>query len=169
MSSQTEKQTKKRLRKLKKKGDPNKPKRPPSGYQLFMAVHSQKYKEENPGIDQKDVMSDIARKWSELSENDKDIFQKQSATLKEEYDAKVKEYEDQLRDANGGVLPEFNKLSPEEEEIRRMLKRQRKEQRALRSAEAAEVPVSVPEIVESAAEVISKPAKKVKKDAKEKK
>jgi hypothetical protein len=83
------------LKKQRKKlVDPNKPKRSPSGYHLFMSVHTNAYKEAHPDKNQTEVMTVIAKKWTESTEEEKTVYLLQAATLKGEYEIKLKAYND---------------------------------------------------------------------------
>ena len=81
----------------KKMIDPNKPKRSPSGYHLFMSVHTNAYKEANPEKNQTEVMTVIAKKWTESTEEEKTVYLMQAATLKAEYEQKLKTYNESRR------------------------------------------------------------------------
>lgn len=91
MNAPTAAQTKKQRKKLI---DPNKPKRSPSGYHLFMSVHTNAYKEAHPDKNQTEVMTVIAKKWTESTEEEKTVYLMQAATLKGEYEHKLKAYND---------------------------------------------------------------------------
>ena len=78
-------------KKEKKVVDPNKPKRPASGYQLFMADNSSKCKEANPGITQTDLMSMVAKMWSTLNEDLKAKYLTRAEKLKDRH------YQEMLR------------------------------------------------------------------------
>ena len=88
-------------KKLKKKlaTDPNKPKRSPSGYHLYMSVHTSSFKEENPDKNQTEILAVVAKKWRESTFDEKSIYMKQAAALKDEYDLKLEEYNEGLRSA----------------------------------------------------------------------
>mmetsp|Transcript_13674 Transcript_13674/g.18714 ORF Transcript_13674/g.18714 Transcript_13674/m.18714 type:complete len:247 (-) Transcript_13674:2-742(-) len=72
--------------------DPNKPKRSPSGYQLYMTEKSGKLRAENPNMTPKDVMTQIAADWQKCSESDKAKYLEKAASLKTVYDQQIKDY-----------------------------------------------------------------------------
>jgi len=79
-------------KKVKEPIDPNKPKRPLSGYQLFMADHTNKHKEANPGISQTDLMSAVAKMWKEVSHDVKEKYMANADKLKHAYDVAIANY-----------------------------------------------------------------------------
>ena len=87
-----------------------KPKRSPSGYHLFMSVHTNAYKEANPEKNQTEVMTVIARKWTESTEEEKAVYLTQAATLKAAYEQKLKTYnESRVEDDNTQDTGELKK------------------------------------------------------------
>jgi len=88
-----------KAKKLKKKlqTDPNKPKRSPSGYHLFMSVHTSAFKEEHPDKNQTEILAVVAKKWRESNDEEKDIYMKQAAVLKGEFEAKLQMYNDGMK------------------------------------------------------------------------
>jgi hypothetical protein len=89
-------------KKLKKKlaADPNKPKRSPSGYHLFMSVHSSSLKEENPGKNQTEILTIVAKKWHDSTVEEKNVYMKQAAVLKDEFELKLEEYNRGLKSSS---------------------------------------------------------------------
>jgi hypothetical protein len=89
-------------KKLKKKlaADPNKPKRSPSGYHLFMSVHSSSLKEENPGKNQTEILTIVAKKWHDSTVEEKNVYMKQAAVLKDEFELKLEEYNRSLKSSS---------------------------------------------------------------------
>ena len=89
-------------KKLKKKQatDPNKPKRSPSGYHLFMSVHSSSLKEENPGKNQTEILTIVAKKWHDSTVEEKNVYMKQAAVLKDEFELKLEEYNRGLKSSS---------------------------------------------------------------------
>lgn len=59
---------KKRAKKEKKPKDPNAPKRPPSAYLLFQNDIREEIRRAHPGLPYKEVLSVIASRWKDLSE-----------------------------------------------------------------------------------------------------
>lgn len=89
--------TKKRLRKrknAKKVKDPNKPKHPPSGYQMFISENKEALKQTNPTLDQKDIFTRLGNEWSVLVEADKQVYLSRAAELKVNYDVVIKNYQE---------------------------------------------------------------------------
>ncbi len=80
-------------KKVKPIVDPNRPKRPPSGYQLFMSEQTPVYKESNPAMSQTELMSLVARKWTGLEVESKSTYIATADKLKNEYQEKVKLYD----------------------------------------------------------------------------
>lgn len=80
-------------KKVKKVIDPNRPKRPASGYLLFMAEENPSFKAANPTLTQPELMSAVAKKWNVLSPDVKQKFMNQAEKLKTEYNDKVKIYD----------------------------------------------------------------------------
>ncbi|XP_075167218.1 high mobility group protein Z-like [Haematobia irritans] len=72
------------------------PKRPLSGYMLWLNEHREQIKKENPGS----KVTDIARRGGEMwrAIKDKTEWEQKALKMKEEYNKAVKEYE-----ANGGT------------------------------------------------------------------
>jgi hypothetical protein len=89
-------------KKLKKTlaADPNKPKRSPSGYHLFMSVHSSSLKEENPGKNQTEILTIVAKKWHDSTVEEKNVYMKQAAVLKDEFELKLEEYNRGLKSSS---------------------------------------------------------------------
>jgi len=83
----------KHQKKEKKIVDPNRPKRNPSGYQLFMAEVTPKVKETDASLTQPQLMSEIAKRWSALSPEKKKPYLDNAEHLKAEYTEKVKVYD----------------------------------------------------------------------------
>eukprot|EP00428_Durinskia_dybowskii_P068337 CAMPEP_0170390034 /NCGR_PEP_ID=MMETSP0117_2-20130122/18929_1 /TAXON_ID=400756 /ORGANISM="Durinskia baltica, Strain CSIRO CS-38" /LENGTH=217 /DNA_ID=CAMNT_0010646049 /DNA_START=52 /DNA_END=705 /DNA_ORIENTATION=- len=79
-------------KKVKAPVDPNKPKRPLSGYQIFMAENNHKMKEAHPDASATAIMSMVAAAWAQVPEEKKKIFQRQAEKLKESYLEDMAEY-----------------------------------------------------------------------------
>lgn len=62
----------KRKRKTKPK-DPNAPKRPPSSYLLFQNEVRQELKQKHPTISNNELLAKIAKAWSEMPKEQKDV------------------------------------------------------------------------------------------------
>ncbi|KAG5639343.1 hypothetical protein H0H81_004064 [Sphagnurus paluster] len=80
----------KRKRKPK---DPNAPKRPASSYIMFQNDIRKDLKEKNPNITNAELLALIAKKWGEMSEADKEVYNKAVANAKEQYSNEKKAYD----------------------------------------------------------------------------
>ncbi|KAG6918491.1 hypothetical protein DXG01_013851 [Tephrocybe rancida] len=80
----------KRKRKAK---DPNAPKRPASSYIMFQNDIRKDLKEKNPHLSNPDLLALISQKWSEMSEEDKAVYNKAVASAKEQYSNEKKAYD----------------------------------------------------------------------------
>ena len=87
--------------KVKKGKDPNKPKRPQSAYNLFYQDKAQIYKEQNPHVPQKDIMSIIGPTWKDCVGEEKAQYERRALALKQEFELKLAQYNASL--AGGGV------------------------------------------------------------------
>merc|ERR1719228_2398536 len=90
------KDSKKRAAKDTKKGkkekDPNKPKRPLSGYFLFMADERNKVREEHPDWKTGDIGKELGKRWNTLDANRKKKYQDQADKAKAKYDKEMETY-----------------------------------------------------------------------------
>ncbi|XP_074316179.1 high mobility group B protein 7 [Silene latifolia] len=80
-------------RKLTKVKDPNMPKRPLSGYFLFLEDFRKTYKEEHPdskGI--KELAKDAGAKWKAMTDEEKKPYLDRAVELKAEYEKAMVEY-----------------------------------------------------------------------------
>lgn len=91
-----ETETKKKTK--KEKPDPNKPKRPPTGYTLFLTEVIAKYKSDHPEMDPKMVMIEIAKRWSAMDPEEKKEYTDRAAKVKEVYVDNMKAYQQSLED-----------------------------------------------------------------------
>ncbi|XP_042399796.1 HMG1/2-like protein [Zingiber officinale] len=77
----------------KAKKDPNKPKRPPSAFFVFMEGFRKTFKEQHPNNKSVSVVGKAGGdKWKSLSEGDKAPFVDKAAKLKKEYTKKLATY-----------------------------------------------------------------------------
>ena len=61
--------------KVKKKKDPNAPKKPKTGYMKFCAAVREKVREENPDLKGgADILKILGKKWGELSDEEKESY-----------------------------------------------------------------------------------------------
>ncbi|PAN13704.1 hypothetical protein PAHAL_2G358600 [Panicum hallii] len=81
------------VRKSKADKDPNKPKRPPSAFFVFMEDFRKDYKEKHPNVKQVSVIGKAGGdKWKSLSEAEKAPFVSKAEKLKAEYNKKMDAY-----------------------------------------------------------------------------
>jgi hypothetical protein len=79
-------------KKVKAPKDPNRPKRPLSGYQIFMADNNAQFKEKNPEANATVIMSEVAKAWSTLGEDKKSTYLAKAEKLKDVYLGEMAEY-----------------------------------------------------------------------------
>ncbi|XP_073158835.1 HMG1/2-like protein [Henckelia pumila] len=92
------KQTKKEKNAAK---DPNKPKRPPSAFFVFMESFRKQFKEKHPHTKSVAVIGKAGGdRWKSMDEDDKAPFVEIAAQRKEEYERKMEAYNKKL--AGGG-------------------------------------------------------------------
>ncbi|KAK8934642.1 hypothetical protein KSP39_PZI015005 [Platanthera zijinensis] len=89
-----EKKPKKAVTKGKAGKDPNKPKRPPSAFFVFMEQFRKEFKEKNPSNKQVSVVGKAGGdKWKTLSQSEKAPYVAKAEKLKIEYQKKIKAYD----------------------------------------------------------------------------
>merc|ERR1712030_225574 len=88
------KETKADKKKGKKEKDPNKPKRPLSGYFLFMGDERAKVKEEHPDWKTGDIGKELGKRWNNLDATRKKKYTDQAAKGKAQYEKDMEEYND---------------------------------------------------------------------------
>ena len=91
-------------KKKKRVVDPDRPKRTPSGYQLFMSVKTSEIQKNNPTQKQTEVMSEIGKLWSTIKPDEKRVYLEKAAGLKVDYDERIKEYEAGLKVSYSPIL-----------------------------------------------------------------
>lgn len=85
--------TRKIIKKVKKEPvDPNKPKKSPSAYLLYMGENQAPFKLANPKLSQIEVMTSLGNSWTALPSEAKERFVKQANTHKELYEMKMAAY-----------------------------------------------------------------------------
>lgn len=82
-----------RKKRTKQIVDPNKPKRSPSGYHLFMSDHTGNFKLSNPGMSQTEIMTIIAKRWTDLDQASRKVYLDKADKLKAQYIKELHEYE----------------------------------------------------------------------------
>lgn len=94
-SAKTVSEKPRKPRKQKKEKDENKPKRPATGFMLWLNATREQIKKDNPGISVTEIAKKGGELWKELK--DKTEWEQKSNKLKKDYAEAMKEYE-----ANGG-------------------------------------------------------------------
>jgi len=79
--------------KVKRKKDPNAPKRGLSAYMFFANDNRDKVREENPGIKFGEVGKILGEKWKELTDKEKKPYEAKAATDKERYETEKARYQ----------------------------------------------------------------------------
>merc|ERR1719479_533384 len=74
------KQSKKKFKK-----DPNAPKRPLSGYMLFVNDTRPQYVKDNPDLSVTEVLSGLGKLWADVSSSDRASYEKQAEKGKAKY------------------------------------------------------------------------------------
>lgn len=78
--------------KVKRKKDPNAPKRGLSAYMFFANDQREKVREDNPGIKFGDVGKILGEKWKELTDKDKTPYEAKAKADKERYESEKARY-----------------------------------------------------------------------------
>eukprot|EP00494_Astrolonche_serrata_P024942 UN25202 len=74
--------------------DPNAPKRYPSAYFLWAAKVREQVLANNPGTSMTTIGKMLGKQWAQQTDEVKQIYNKQAQKLKEEYEAKLDEYQE---------------------------------------------------------------------------
>lgn len=122
-------------KKVKVPVDPNKPKRPASGYQLFMAEQSPLLRETNPTNSPTEQMSELARRWTALDSAKKAVYTANAEKLKEKYQENIKVYNAGLKgdknvaheETNASIQTPLASQSVESDDTDKKKKKKRKE------------------------------------------
>merc|ERR1712098_456627 len=89
----SKKESKKSKRSKNKDVDPDKPKRPMSGYMLWINDKAREsIRKSNPEMKMKDVMRECGSKWSSMGASQKKVYEDKAAVLKEEYAKTMESY-----------------------------------------------------------------------------
>ena len=78
--------------KIKKRKDPNLPKRPLSSFLYFCNDYRDKVRTENPELKMGGVMKELGKIWSELEDTKKDKFIKLAEIAKGQYTDQLEQY-----------------------------------------------------------------------------
>lgn len=95
---------KKRVVKEKKARDKDAPKRPASAYLLFQNEVRKDVKNEHPNMNNQELLNEVSRLWSAVSEKEKEMYVERHEALKSKYDKEKAEY-----DAKHGIVQEEKK------------------------------------------------------------
>lgn len=76
------------------------PKRPLSNYMLFSSEMRTKLKDTMPSASIGQVQKEISKQWKELSEEQKQVYNKKAEEAKEQYEKELKGYKDKYGDIN---------------------------------------------------------------------
>lgn len=77
-------------KKKKKDRDPNAPKKNKNAYMFYCDEHRENVKKENPGMDGKDIVKFLSKKWGSLDEKGKAPYQNKAEADKVRYNAAKK-------------------------------------------------------------------------------
>uniref|UniRef100_A0A7S1AZH4 HMG box domain-containing protein n=1 Tax=Noctiluca scintillans TaxID=2966 RepID=A0A7S1AZH4_NOCSC len=91
--------TDKGAKRAKKEKDPNCPKRPQNAYWLFLTERRDAFVKEAGSAGAPAVAKVAGNAWKHLSEQERQPYERQAASLKERYDQELKKY----KDANGSA------------------------------------------------------------------
>jgi hypothetical protein len=78
--------------KIKKRRDPNKPKRPLSSFLYFCNDYRDKVRSENPDLKMGGVMKELGKLWKNLDNENKDKFIKLAENAKSQYEDQLEQY-----------------------------------------------------------------------------
>jgi len=79
-------------KKKKQEVDPNRPKRPMNGYQLFMTENNPDFREKNPSLDMKELMTVIGAAWAGLPSSLKAGYLARAVGLRDSYLSELEAY-----------------------------------------------------------------------------
>ncbi|KAH9710623.1 High mobility group B protein 4 [Citrus sinensis] len=108
----------KRTAKPKAAKDPNKPKRPPSAFFVFMEEFRKQFKEAHPNNKSVATVGKAAgEKWKSMSEDEKAPFVERAEKRKSDYNKNMQDYNKQLADGvNAAEENESDKSKSEEDD-----------------------------------------------------
>lgn len=112
----TETQIKRQIKKDKKaKKDPNKPKRPPSAFFVFLDEFRKEYKEANPNANSVSAVGKAGgEKWRAMSDADKAPYVAKAEKKKSEYEKSMSAYNNKQKDASTEEVAEESDKSKSE-------------------------------------------------------
>ncbi|KAM0915540.1 hypothetical protein ACQ4PT_010769 [Festuca glaucescens] len=104
------------VKKSKAEKDPNKPKRPPSAFFVFMEGFRKDYKEKNPNNKQVSVVGKAGgEKWKSLTDDEKAPYVAKAEKLKAEYAKKIDAYNNPQAEASGDSDKSKSEINDEED------------------------------------------------------
>ncbi|KAH9662371.1 High mobility group B protein 4 [Citrus sinensis] len=108
----------KRTAKPKAAKDPNKPKRPPSAFFVFMEEFRKQFKEAHPNNKSVATVGKAAgEKWKSMSDDEKAPFVEKAEKRKSDYNKNMQDYNKQLADGvNAAEENESDKSKSEEDD-----------------------------------------------------
>uniref|UniRef100_A0ACD5XTD7 Uncharacterized protein n=1 Tax=Avena sativa TaxID=4498 RepID=A0ACD5XTD7_AVESA len=96
--------------------DPNKPKRPPSAFFVFMEGFRKDYKEKHPNNKQVSVVGKAGgEKWKSLTDAEKAPFVAKAEKLKAEYTKKIEAYNNPQAEASGDSEKSKSEVNDEDD------------------------------------------------------
>ncbi|KAH9710621.1 High mobility group B protein 4 [Citrus sinensis] len=105
----------KRTAKPKAAKDPNKPKRPPSAFFVFMEEFRKQFKEAHPNNKSVATVGKAAgEKWKSMSEDEKAPFVERAEKRKSDYNKNMQDYNKQLENESDKSKSEVNDEDDEE-------------------------------------------------------
>jgi len=103
------------------KKDPNAPKRPMSGYMIFVSEVRDDVVSKNPDMGVTDVLKEVGSMWRDLSDSAQDSYKSKADKLKVKYEKEVKAYQ---------TTSKYKKYQAEKEEFYAKRKADRKKEKA---------------------------------------
>ncbi|CAM0952889.1 unnamed protein product [Alopecurus aequalis] len=104
------------VKKAKADKDPNKPKRPPSAFFVFMEGFRKDYKEKHPNNKQVSVVGKAGGdKWKSLSDTEKAPYVAKAEKLKAEYTKKMGAYNNPQAEASGDSDKSKSEINDEDD------------------------------------------------------
>jgi len=91
----------KKVKKIKKVKDPNAPKRGLTAFLFFVQRKQKEFKDNNPNLAHKEVISKMGEDWNNMGEKDKKPFQDLALADKARYEKEKAEYESKGGDKKG--------------------------------------------------------------------
>ncbi|GKV21968.1 hypothetical protein SLEP1_g31883 [Rubroshorea leprosula] len=99
---------------MKVKKDPNKPKRPPSAFFVFLEEFRSTFKKENPNVKAVSAVGKAAgEKWKSMPEDEKSEYEAKAAKRKTEYEKQMNDYNKKQEEQH---QPEDEEEDQEDEE-----------------------------------------------------